>query len=164
LEGEPPLTDGYVDEFNGGCTVFAQLGYAPIQTLDTDLFCGTSGWYESEGELKRDIDWFVATIPPEGFIDIQITAELWFHIWQISHDGCSNVVYDQNEKYLPCLGGTFSVVGEPGDTVEIVLGPHDMAPPAYHLENEFRYVLITNLEPSVRTESRSWGAVKASYR
>lgn len=163
LEGEPPLVEGYVDEFNGGCTVYDQLGYAPIQTLNVARFCGISGWYESGGELTRDIDWFVATIPSEGVINIQITAELWINIWQISHDGCSNVVLDQNEAYLPCLNGTFTVVGEPGDTVEIGLGPHEMAPPVHHPENEFRYVLTTNLEPVVSTESRSWGSVKSLY-
>jgi len=164
LEEEPPLVDGYLDEYNGGCTVFSQLGFAPTQTLDVGLFCGASGWYQSDGEMKRDIDWFVATIPPEGVIEIQVTAELWLHMWQISHDGCDNIVHEQYGDFRPCLEGTFSVFGEPGETVEIVFGPFESAPPAYHLGNEFRYVLITNLEPSVQFESRSWSDLKAMYR
>jgi hypothetical protein len=162
-EGEPPLVDGYVDAYNGGCVSYPELGYAPYQTLETALFCGVSGWYDSMNGSGRDTDWFIATVPAEGVVEIELISEIEMLMWHMSHVDCSDMEILQYDFYRPCVGGVMEVHGNPGDLVEIVLEPQEAGPPDYFLGNEFSYVLTTNLEPSVTIEARSWSSVKRLF-
>lgn len=164
LENEPPLVDGYIDDYNGGCASLPDLGYAPFQTLDSNLFCAVSGWYERGGEVVRDTDWFTAAIPADGFLEIRVTTALSTYLWQITHDDCDDLVSEQLLLVRPCREEMMIVNGTPGDVVQMVVSPADFDPPSYHDGNEYYYVLRSNLEPQIRVESRSWSDVKALYR
>ena len=79
LEGEPDCGYGYVDTYNGGCSVPTHAS-TPINL--GDVICGSSGVYVRNDSTFRDADWYrielteptlltwsaVAEFPPQIFI------------------------------------------------------------------------------------------------
>jgi len=69
-EGEPPISDGYVDNYNGGCNSDPFV----IQTIDWvnsvddgyAVLHGVEGGYSFEGSDYRDTDWFDVTVGESG--------------------------------------------------------------------------------------------------
>ena len=123
LEGEPPLVDGYVDNYNGGCNT--EGADPPFQDVSWGTtFCGRSGWYLGpDGSQIRDTDWFRTTIPYEGFIEITVDAEAATYIFELGPQDCEVVAVLQQMTVGPCLEGTMTITGSPGSPVWWWAGP-----------------------------------------
>ncbi len=159
LEGEPALSDGYVDEYNGGCNT---VGSEPFGAITSDIFCGTSGWYVSaDGINSRDTDWFEIVIPDGGVLEIIGDAEQPTFMFELGPQDCNNVAVVQDVEIGPCTEGTLTITGNPGDVVWFWVGPQAFEAPGGFEGNEYDYVLLTNLVTPV--ENHSFSDVKALF-
>jgi len=158
LEGEPPLVDGYSDEFNGGCNSPGPDMFGEIHNY---FFCGVSGWYSSGGSNFRDTDWFELTFPPSGFFEIQGDAEYATNMMELGPMDCASVGVIQSVVIGPCSEDVMTIYGQPGDVVWFCVAPPGFDGPV----NEYDYVISMNMwEPAVRSETQSWSAVKELFR
>jgi len=159
LEGEPPLVDGYVDNYNGGCD--SPGGDNPVQAVTGDLFCGLSGWYVTDCTDMRDNDWLEILIGDSGVVEITGDAEIATHLYELANADCDDVGVVQNVTIGPCIPGTMILTGEPGSTVWIWVGPTIWENPGWVIDG---YVYLLELSGgTVRTESRSWSTVKGLF-
>ncbi len=143
-ENEPPLVDGYVDTFNGGCDADdPEFQYHPFDTAfgyNASLH-GRSGWYADTDSLTvRDSDWFLIS-DTQGELNLTIEATepcqvSWYEVGSTCAD--------------PILGGT--MFGVPGYVREMVIyGPYASSirvkvTPGYYAppdgeHHEFEYLL-----------------------
>jgi hypothetical protein len=168
-EGEPPLVDDYVDNWNGGCNTtpnhpFQHIEhcylYGPVENL-----CGESGWYLSAGSQLRDTDWFTLS-KDSANIDIVVTADAEYasYIFELNGTCAGGVTVVQQDIAGPCLPATMSIPG-PAGTHWFWVGPTVFADPDGG-DNTYDYVLwITGLRSECcATEPSSWSNVKALYR
>ncbi len=156
LEGEPALSDGYLDAFNGGCNS-PEFG-SPFQPITSDVFCGISGWYiGSTGGETRDTDWFHIVMPAGGVLEVTGDAEYPTYMFELGPQDCGSVGVIQNVIMGACAPNTITIVGAPGSTVWFWVGPTTFTGPV----NEYTYVLNLNLV--VPTESHSWTGVKSLF-
>jgi hypothetical protein len=164
-ENEPPLADGYVDNWNGGCNT---PGF-PFQNLAADnlgnlTLCGVSGWYiGGSGGSYRDTDWFIAVMGPGGVIDMTMDAEYATYFFELFPQDCGAVGVVQSPIAGPCLEAYMTISGyTPGAAVWVWAGPTVFASPDG--TNMYDYVIwFTGLEPDVATENTSWSNVKALF-
>jgi hypothetical protein len=164
-EGEPPLADEYVDLHNGGCStnpgapVFQQIFG---QADGTSVLCGVAGWYSYQGGNLRDTDWFLLTTGPGGEIHIEAQAEQTTAFFELGPQDCAAVDVVQSATAFACDQATMTITGyDPGQVVWFWAGPAVFIPPDGG-DNEYDYVVrFSGLEPTVATESTTWGRVKA---
>lgn len=161
MEGEPPLENGYVDLYNGGCNT-SQTD-PPFQPLTAPLFCGVSGWYQGGSTGFRDTDWFEVRIPAGGVLEITGDAEEPCYMYELGPQDCGEVAVVQSVTMGGCFPGTMTIAGEPGATVWFWVGPRVFDAPGGVDLYEFDYVLETNLE-AVAVEARSWTAIRGLFR
>ncbi|MEZ4389016.1 MAG: hypothetical protein R3D98_15830 [Candidatus Krumholzibacteriia bacterium] len=156
-EGEPPLVDGYVDNYNGGCNT---EGSTPFGSIDWGIFCGTSGWYISpNGIPSRDTDWYVVTIPSSGFFHVIGDAEYPTYMFELAPQDCASVAVIQSTVIGPCFEGTMTIHGAAGSTAWFWIGPT-----TFDGAGEYTYVLYSNLWGlPVRTEPHTWSTVKQLF-
>jgi hypothetical protein len=173
-EGEPPLQDGYVDAFNGGCNS-EDLG-APFQeinwTNDADgyppfdgvaLLCGISGWYISlDGTDSRDTDWFRVFARETGTMEFTVDAEEPCFMYKLAPLDCGEVAVELETVTTYDTPGTLSFPVVAGEEIWLWVGPTAFS----GYVNEFIYIMtVSNNEfDVVPTEGVSWGGVKALYR
>jgi len=156
LEGEPPIVDGYVDDWNGGCNTPPEY---PFQTITSPIFGGKSGYYlSSTGQSSRDTDWFQISIPDGGVLEIIIDAEEPTYLVDLGVHDCAQPVSTQIEPCGPCAIATMTVVGPAGYVPWIIVFPQTFWDGATY---EFDYVLWLNLQVAV--EPHSWTAVKRLF-
>lgn len=154
-ENEPPLVDGYVDNFNGGCNTD---GSQPFSVYDSEALCGTSGWYlAADGGQRRDTDWFEITIPDLGWVEIIGDAEYECSMFHLGPQDCDNVAVIQSATIGPCLDGTIHIDGTPGETIWFWVGPT-----TFDGEGEFTYLLQRWPTPTA-IEPASWSSVKGLF-
>ncbi len=165
-ENEPPLHDGYVDHFNGGCN---STGY-PFQDIygwsSSLTLCGVAGWYNAPGGAQyRDTDWFILTMGPTGAIDAILDAEYATYMFELGPQDCNAVAVIQQATGGPCLEAYMTITGyAPGAAVWFWIGSTVFAPPQ-GAGNEYPYVChLDGLEWAVETEPTTWSHVKALYR
>ncbi len=163
-EGEPPLVDGYVDALNGGCNSVEMLGYAPFQTIEGSVFCGTSGWYLNNNSAFRDTDWYTMTIPETGYIEISAIAELSTTMYELVIPDCESVSIIQEIILPPCEEQTMTITGEAGTQTWLWVGSSTIASPSYFNGSEYNYTLFTNFQTPVSIEHMNWDKIKALYR
>jgi hypothetical protein len=168
LEGEPPLVDGYADEYNGGCNS-PEFGN-PFQDLfgtgNNELaLCGKGGWYDGN---TRDTDWFTVVLQEggAGFIELVLDAEQESYLFELGPQDCGSVGVLQNVLAGPCSPSTMTIFGEPGDLVWIWVGASTFAPPPGFVGNEYTWLLtIEGLEDGIiATQDATWSDVKGLYR
>ncbi len=167
-EGEPPLQNDYVDNWNGGCNT--DPGY-PFQSLTADPFgnltlCGVSGWYLFQGSQYRDTDWFILEKGETGNIEITLDAEIATYMFELSPQDCAAVGVLQQATGGPCAEAFMTIGGYAWHApVWFWVGPTVFAPPAGG-ENMYDYtVWFTGLEPGIiATEGTTWGNLKALYQ
>lgn len=155
LEGEPPLEDEYVDNYNGGC---GSSPYA-FQPLGSPILCAISGWYDN---LSRDTDWFTVIADSQGFITARAHAEYDLYLFVLLPMDCSSVgiVYDvicQCEE-----PGVIEFAHPAGTPVWLWSGPTEFSGPV----DEFDYILTVDgieYDPPSATENDSWGGIKAKF-
>jgi hypothetical protein len=163
-EGEPPLVDDHVDDYNGGCGAPG----TPFQNIAGDangefVLCGVSGWYENDGSTFRDTDWFILTAGPAGTIEVAADAGSPTLVFELGPQDCATVSVLQQITVGPISEGTMTISGyPPGGTVWLWVGPTVFAAPGP--EEEYLYgVWLSGLDPAVATEATTWSTVKALY-
>jgi len=159
LEGEPPLSYGYIDEYNGGCnspdhgTPFQHVGW-------TCWFWGVSGWYIDLGGEMRDTDWFEFTVGDAGSITIDGDAEHPTYMFELGPQDCGTVAVIQTVIVGPCAEDQMVIYGAPGTTVWFWVGPTTYSGPV----NEYHYSLYFDFGPCLATEAHSLSSVKSLFR
>ncbi len=164
-ECEPPLVDGYVDNWNGGCNT---PGY-PFQHLFGKSnkchlpfsLCGVSGWYTFEGSQYRDTDWYILTTAYAGIVEITADAEYATYIFELGPQDCASVGVIQQATVGPCSEAMMTIVGPPDTPVWFWVGPTVFAPPGP--DTSYDYVVWFTYGYVV-TEPTTWGTVKALYQ
>jgi len=171
-EGEPPLVDDYVDNWNGGCNTtpgypFQHISGAMVGStipVGSAVFCGVSGWYLSAGSQFRDTDWFTLTKASAGTnIEITADAEYQSYIFELTGTCAGGVTVAQQAIAGPCSPATMSISGAAG-THWFWVGSTVFADPDGG-DNMYDYtVWFTGLSPEiVSTEPTTWGTIKALY-
>jgi hypothetical protein len=165
-EGEPPLVDGYVDNWNGGCNTDPGHPFQAI-TGDADgnrILCGVGGWYLFQGSNYRDTDWYTLEMGVTGAIEIVADAEEPTYIFEIGPSDCVALDIAQQATAGACQETSMTITGyAPGQTVWFWAGSTVFAAPSGE-DDEYDYVVwFSGLEPAVATESTTWGSVKALY-
>lgn len=157
LEGEPPLEDGYVDEYNQGCQGGDEDDF---QALESPLFCGRSGYYIGEGGgSTRDGDYFQLTIGSQGFIEIVGDAEERTFLMEFGPTNCDDMAVLQNVLVGPSDEGVLTFVGEPGSVVWLFV-----APQTYWDGYTYEYTYVLHIDNGVTAiENRSLTEIKSLF-
>ncbi len=167
-EGEPPLVDDYVDNWNGGCNTWPDI---PFQSLTGDangelVFCGVSGWYLFDGSNYRDTDWFYIYAGPTGVVEFTADGEYETYFWELYQD-CASGILGPPLTAGDCAPGALTTVVtyDPGHVIWFWVGPTVFTPPDGVGPVEYDYVVwFSGLEPGpVATVPTTWGTVKALY-
>lgn len=164
LEGEPELHDGYFDAYNGGCA-----NGAVFQPLAGDanghlVLCGKSGWYQSGGTDRFDLDWFLVTLGPGGTLEWSIDSEEWTMGYVISPTDCSDYQIVDTIESGSCGSDDTIYTGQPGDAVWLVVRPGQEGSPQHFVGHEYNYVCtISGLDASVAVEHWTWSSVKGLF-
>ncbi len=167
-EGEPPMVDGYVDTYNGGCNTDPEFPFQAIHPgpQGNAILCGESGWYTFQGSQYRDTDWYILAMGTAGSIEITLDAEIATYMFELSPQDCAAVGVLQQATGGPCTEAFMTISGYAHlAPVWFWVGPTVFAPPAGG-DNTYDYVAwITGLAPGdVETEGATWSTVKALYR
>ena len=165
LENEPPLVDGYVDLFNGGCDaeepVFQTLELPPgEQEL---VFCGTTGWFDTGGP-QRDSDWFELMATGEQvtvLVHAPYTIDLEVEVLFLQD--CENV------SVLPyqlstCATDVIEVPTYPGQIVYLRVRPLSPTQTACSYSSDIYELYVSGLNGPVAVEQASWSSVRSLYR
>ncbi len=167
-EGEPPMGQDYVDNYDGGCNT--EPGF-PFQVLPADYngeltLCGESGWYNFQGSEYRDTDWYILSKGPAGSIEVTLDAEIATYMFELSPQDCAAVGVLQQATGGPCAEAFMSISGY-GHMAPVWfwVGPTVFAPPVGG-DSTYDYVVwFSGLEPGmITTEASTWSTVKALYR
>ncbi|MEZ4386439.1 MAG: hypothetical protein R3D98_02440 [Candidatus Krumholzibacteriia bacterium] len=165
-EGEPPLVDGYVDTFNGGCE---SPPPHPVQTITGDadghaLVSGRTGWFAAGGSYGRDTDWFELTVGETGTIEIETCANYNSLVDEIAHQDCETWAVAQSVTSIYWVPEHLSITGHaPGTSVWVRVRPAYAEPPSYAPHTYGYDLWIDGLGWPVRVEARSWSAIKACF-
>ena len=161
-EGEPPLEDGYVDHYNGGCNSTPYI-FFPLNEItewpDCTTLCGVSGWYEYSGMNYRDTDWYEVVVTEPGELEFTVDAEYAVTMYVLAPP-CEGIQILHTATAGPCAPATLAWPSEPGQVYWLWVGPPNFDAPV----NEFDYVMtVCGLTP-ITTQKSSWGTVKNIYR
>lgn len=167
LEGEPPLVDGYEDNYNGGCNTVPpsypdDWQLIPGDTGGNGLLCGRSGTYlDPAGSEFRDTDWFNC-FAAGGSVVVSVTPEVPVNVFELSVDpSCATVAVVQQITPGACETGSIIINASVGQEIWLWVGPT-----VYTGVPEFTYLMeISGLDPGTTpVEAASWSALKATYR
>lgn len=165
-EGEPPLHDGYVDQYDGGCNSANQQFFWLPSGLDNGeaVICGESGWYVTAGANNRDTDWYLLGMGPTGTIEVTAECEMPTYLFELLPQDCDNVGIAQSVLVTCREPATMTLTGySTQGYVWFWVGPATFEPPAWG-ENPYDYVLwFEGLDLGVATETTTWSTVKALY-
>jgi hypothetical protein len=165
-EGEPPLVNGYVDNYNGGCNTAPGYPFQSLVSIDgTYTLCGVSGYYlNANGGQSRDTDWFILTAGSTGAIEITLDAEQATYMFELGPQDCANVGVIQNVTAGPCNEAFMTIAAGSMSPVWFWVGPTVFsAPPGG--DSSYDYVAWFDglyFDP-VATESTTWGSMKALF-
>lgn len=160
FENEPPLQDGYVDTFNGGCD---GDGFQ-IQQIFNEEFCGVLGWFEDGRATQRDTDWF-ELIASGNEIHLELIAETRTICKLLEMDGCQNYSISQWMVTHSCQPMGMSISTQPGDVVILFFSSYFTETPGNVPSNEYEYQLeLSGVDTVVSTDTMSWDGVKALFR
>ncbi len=160
LEGEPPLEDEYVDNWNGGC------GSIPpaFQWIECADFCGVTGWYQYTGLDFRDTDWFDC-LATGTEITWMADAESSTNFYHLNMPDCSDVSVLQTMTAGPCIPVEMTIVTTPGEIVHLWVGSANFTNPGDVPDDEYDYVMrIEGIEGVSASEQGTWSRVKNLYR
>ena len=161
LEGEPPLMDGYVDNYNGGCNTSDVDPLSYVQTVQSGDLCGVSGWFD---DGMRDTDWFVITLNEFGYVTWTCDAEQATYMIEVLYmPDCANVTGGLFVIAGPCLPANLTIYGAPGSDVFLFTGPTVYYPPHGFIGHEYDYICHFDIGV-VATEDATWSQLKAMYR
>jgi len=160
LESEPPLVDGYVDVFNGGCDNPDTPSFLDIGPL----FAGVLGWYDDpEGHDARDTDWLRVVNPIGAYsMMVTITAEFPTHLAVMYPHDCNDITVQDIIHVAACMPGHLSFPVVTGQEIWLWVAPTTTHDPYWFDDMEYDYVLEVNLPVAV--EQRSWSSIKRLYQ
>jgi hypothetical protein len=165
-EGEPPLVDDYVDNYNGGCDSPPGL---PFQEIAGDsggeaTISGISGWYTVQGSGQRDTDWFVLFMGTQNAIEVAICGFSSTYAFELGPQDCETVGVVQQCASIHGDVGYLTIAGyDPLNPVWLWVGPTTFSPPSGG-EDEYRYcVWLSGLATPVASEATTWSTLKALY-
>lgn len=119
-EGEECATDGYVDNFNGGCNSIPVV-YSPIAS--GDVICGTSSTYVTDGASRRDTDWYELVLNAPKTITWTVDAEFPVYAFIIDGNlGCEGLTIIAQGAGAPCETAVATTTVPPG-TYWLWVGP-----------------------------------------
>ena len=166
-EGEPPLVEGYMDLYNGGCD---DSPTDAIQILCGDesgyvAVCGESGFYTRDGEVQRDSDWY-AVYPTDSTLHFALMADIVTYFAFVLFDPdlrCEGPTTPYLQTLAPAcetLGITFQ---DPGEEVWLMVTPDPAAssPPMTYAYLMQLYGIGGSMTPTTET---TWGRVKELFR
>jgi len=163
-EGEPPLVDGYVDSWNGGCNTPGH----PFQFIEhpigqgTVVWCGASGWYSYFGSVYRDTDWYLLEMPPDSPLEVTVDAEYATYVFDLGPPDCDEIGALQQVTGGPCAPAQMTVTGhEPGELLWLWVGPTGWDAPSLPLE--YDYVCWFYGSWGIAVAPTNWSTVKALY-
>jgi hypothetical protein len=161
VEGEPPLVNGYVDNYNGGCNSTPPV----FQWLTCDNFCGIAGWYIAGGGGQyRDTDWLECTASGTSITWV-VDAESLTNCYQLSIPDCNTPGVLLSMTVGPCVPGTMVMSTTPGEIVHLWCGSANFANPGDVVGNEYDYIFtIDGIEEVSAVEAKTWSGVKSLYR
>jgi len=118
-EGEPQCSDGYIDNFNGGC----DSGPPVFSTLEVgDTVCGSSGLFLDGLEVVGDSDWYQVEVEQAGTLTWSADSEFVSTISVLDASrGCPGTLISASSA-LECGTATLAVAVEPG-TYWLVIEP-----------------------------------------
>lgn len=151
VEGEPPLQDGYVDYFNGGCNSSPPAfgHYASPFYFVYDSLEGRTGWYQADGTTLRDTDWYIWQEIPSGRVTFTLDAELPTQlIWLAMPGDCTTVEVIQSVVAGPCSPASIQVDVESGESCLLWIGPPTFVPPDGQTSFEYGWQLHWTVEGS----------------
>ncbi len=163
-EGEPPLVDGYDDNYNGGCNSTPPV-FQTINWANEDggaWLCGVSGWYYSGGSF-RDTDWFPVVADGyqiDWFIDAEFAVNCFVIIPNYSCPGSYTIPYSFSAG--PCFEVSLSFATNPGEEFWLWVGPTVFSGPV----NEFTYFMRVYgiVADVIPTEQTTLGTLKNLYK
>jgi hypothetical protein len=165
-EGEPPLSDNYVDNHDGGCNTSPGFPFATVAGDDAGeaILCGVSGWYHVQGANVRDTDWYILSAGAGGTIQITCETEYNTYLFELGPQDCAAIGVIQQTTVANCEEGHLTIGGYgPDAPVWFWVGPTVFASPGGGVE-EFNYaVWFSGLASAVASEATTWSAVKALY-
>ncbi len=171
-EGEPPLHDGYEDQYNNGCSSVPPTLQPIDWTNDEDglppydghaWLCGNSGWFLGPaGEDFRDTDWFVVFALETGVMEATLESEHPCYLFKLAPTDCNEVGVELQAEADCEAPGTLSFPVTAGEEIWLWVGPQTFNGPV----TEFPYFMTVsnNLFDVVPNEEMSWGGVKSLYR
>jgi len=172
-EGEPPLVDDYVDNYNGGCGSHEPGGdpYQDIDWINMEAgspynghawMCAISGWYTSSGGASRDTDWFRVYALETGMMEVTAESELPLYLFKLAPTDCNEVGVELMAETFCDVPATLSFPVTTGEEIWLWTGPTTFEGPF----NEFTYFMTVsnNMFNVVPSEGMSWGKVKSLYR
>ncbi len=161
LEGEPPLMDEYVDNYNGGCNSTPPC-FSYIDCLD---FCGVGGWYLYGGSNYRDTDWHEVTAAGST-ITWTVDAESEVLLYQLDASNCPDVVLvDGPWNAGPNSPTVITLNTTPGQIVCLFTASTVFANPGGFPDGMFEYIYaLDGIVGTSATEIQTWSGVKSLYR
>lgn len=172
-EGEPPLSDGYVDNWNGGC--FSDpFVFQSIDWINDDdglppyngyaWLCGKTGFFlDVEGDYVADIDWFTATALETGEMEFTVESEHSVAIYKVSPIDCATTGVEIQEVGYCGSPATMTFPVTEGEEIWLLVVANTF------LITDMEYTYLATLRghywvPPVPIERLSWGGIKALYR
>jgi hypothetical protein len=162
-EGEPPLTDDYVDSHNGGCNTPPDY---PFQEIAGDangeaFLSGEGGWY---GGNFRDTDWFILTMGMQGAIEITACALQPTYLFELGPQDCEAIAVVQSVTADGAYDVTMTITGYAAMApVWFWAGSTVFSPPQGGLDEYGYNVWFAGLAQAVATQPTTWSRVKALY-
>ncbi len=151
VEQEPPLHEGYVDHFNGGCNssppvfgVYSSPFYFVYSCLD-----GKTGWYQTDGTMYRDTDWYIWDEVPSGRVTFTLDAELPTQLMWLTWSGeCYSVEVLESVVAGPCSPASIQVDVGPHGSCMMWIGPTTFEAPVGRIAYEYDWRLSWTVEGS----------------
>jgi len=174
LEGEPPMDDGYVDLYNGGCFSDWELplNYTTLvegQGQNQATVCGVNGFWNDHPEFPDqpywDDDWYVVHAvggvgPVE--VDVEVERSTYVHELRMVDGDCDRVYYVQSILVRPCETKTVTALGDPQGPLFFWIASMYQTYP----DNAFAYVLhFSGIEDAaVPVETVTFSGIKGLFR
>ena len=122
-EGEPDCGDGYVDNYNGGCSSDPVV----FQSINNgDRIGGISGVFVTNDTLFRDTDWYEYTVPANRHLGLTVEADFAVLAFILVDLGGCDSIYVVDVDSTTIAGQSISLGGTvPAGTYYLWIGPNE---------------------------------------
>jgi hypothetical protein len=144
-EAEPPLVDGYVDTFNGGCdadeVAFQGHPFDPAFGYNASVH-GRTGWYgDGAAGTLFDTDWFMVEIYAQGTLNLTIEATETCRVyWYEVGSTCGSLNLGGSMTVGAGWMNEMQISGPYATAILVKVRPVNSSPPD-GVHHEFEYLL-----------------------